>query len=92
MKRISRDAAESLHVLLRPVRHQRLGILPLLDEHHAGRIGDALVQIIGTFTRFLAGLGDASLGSFDQFGVGLQVSRTKWQRRRSRGPPVCCCG
>jgi hypothetical protein len=64
-----RDAAEGLHVLLAAMRHQRLSILPLLDEHHLGGIGDALMQIVGDIAGFLPRLLDAGGGGCNEFGA-----------------------
>ena len=71
------DAAEGLHVLGGAMRHQRLGIFPLLDEHHLGGIGDALVQVIGDIARLFAGFLDAGGGRRDEFGArfGLDGQR-----------------
>jgi hypothetical protein len=55
---LHRGAAERLHVLGGAVRHQRLGIFPLLDEHHLGGIGNALVHVVGDIAGLLAGFID----------------------------------
>jgi hypothetical protein len=68
-KALHRDTAERLHVLLAAMRHQRLGILPLLDEHHLGGIGDALMQIVGDIAGFLPRLLDAGGGGCNEFGA-----------------------
>src|SRR5215510_6667786 len=63
------DAAERLRMLRSAMRHQRLLVLPLLDEHHLGVIGDALMQVIGDIALLLARLLDAGGGSGDEFGA-----------------------
>src|SRR5665647_2264417 len=63
---LHRDAAEGLHVRGATVRYQRLGVFPLLDEHHLGRIGDALMQVISNVARLLAGFLDAGGGGISK--------------------------
>ncbi len=50
------------------MRHQRLLILPLLDEHHLARIGDALMQVVGDIAGLLSGLLDTGGRGGDEFG------------------------
>jgi len=65
------DPPERLHMLLRPMRPQCFHVLPLLDEHHLGGIGDALVQIIGDIAGLLPRLLDAGGGGCNEFGAGF---------------------
>ena len=53
------------------MRHQRLLVLPLFDEHHLGGIGDAFVQVIGDAAVLLAGLLDAGRRRRNEFGARL---------------------
>jgi len=47
------------------MRHQRLGIFPLFNEHELGGIGHALMEIVSDVSSFLAGLGDAGFRRSD---------------------------
>ena len=60
-------------MLGRAMRHQRLGIFPLLDEHHLGVVGDALMQIIGNVARLFASFLDAGSGRRNEIGACLRL-------------------
>ena len=55
------------------VRHQRLGVFPLLDEHHFGRIGDAFMQVVGDIAGLFAGFLDAGGGGGNEFGARFRL-------------------
>jgi hypothetical protein len=67
------DAAECLHVLGGAVRHQRLGVFPLLDEYHFGVIGDALMQVVGDIAGLFAGFLDAGGRTGNEFGARFRL-------------------
>src|SRR6266436_8939618 len=63
------DADEGLYVLAGLVWRKRLVILPLLDEYHLGRLGDAFMHVVGDVASFLAGLRNKGLRAGNQFGT-----------------------
>ena len=69
------------------VRHQRLGIFPLLDEHHLGVVGDALMQIIGDIARLFAGFLDAGGGRRNEFGARFRLDDQRGNDVNHFNPP-----